>query len=302
MAIHPAIESMIKRYNCKTKMEYKSALKEIIQEIILLGLSRHGFFERAAFYGGSALRIAHKLDRFSEDLDFELRKKDLHFDISSFIKGIDEELLSFGLKLTTNKKKKINVNLHVESAFVKGNTLENLLLIEGIDNPSKGINKNDQICVKVEIDVNPPNYQSSTEIKYHNYPISFEYQILDLPSLFAGKLHAILCRNWRGDRVKGRDYYDFLWYHKHKIIPNLKYLEAKFLQTQKQAKIDAHVADKKLMSNVDLKKDLKQLLLERISKVNWQQAIQDVEPFVNDNFALKVWNSKFFSHIIEEMV
>ncbi len=280
MAFHPAIQEMLNRYKIQSKEDIKNALKEVIQEVALLGLARQNFFDKASFYGGTALRIAHRLDRFSEDLDFELLQTTKEFKLDNYLNGIDDELRSFGLNLKSEKKMKTTES-SVDSAFIKGNTLEHLLMIEGLEDPKSGINKNDIIKIKLEIDLNPPDIPSTSEIMVHEYPIFFSYRILDLQSLFAGKLHAVLCREWKGERVKGRDFYDFLWYMKKAVAPNLPYLESKLKQSGNLSE--------RLTREVLIKK-----LEEKFDKVNWEAAKNDVTPFIKDEFELSIWNNTFF--------
>src|SRR5438309_3791037 len=123
--MNPAILSMLDRYKCVTAQDYENALKEIIQEIALLGLWRAKFYEHAAFYGGSALRILYGLDRFSEDLDFTLLRPDKTFSLASYNQAIMDELRSFGFKVeVVTKTKKIVSN--IESAFIKADSKQQL--------------------------------------------------------------------------------------------------------------------------------------------------------------------------------
>ena len=150
-----AIFQMLKRYELNSINDYKNAIKEIIQEIALLGLWRSKFFEKAAFYGGTALRILYKLDRFSEDLDFSLLKSEKTFDLSKYEKAIKDELESFGFFAIVEKKKKTKQSA-IDSAFIKLNTIQHLLLI-GLP---KGLNKNfhlEQLMkIRLEVDTTPP--------------------------------------------------------------------------------------------------------------------------------------------------
>ena len=281
----PVIE-MLNRYNCETPEDHKNALKEIMQEVALLGLSRQNFFKKAAFYGGTALRIAHNLDRFSEDLDFTLVDPTIQFDLNSYLPGIQDEFSSLGLKLSCEQKVK-SVYTSIESAFLKSNTLQNLLLIEGLNNPASGTNRNEVIKIKLEIDTKPPLPTGEFETKTLFYPIPFSYKILTLPSLFSGKLHAILCRDYKSGRVKGRDFFDFIWYKSKKIEPDMDYLEGKLLDS-------GHWVGKKKFTEVDLS----QLLREKFEETNWELAKLDVEPFVRDRRALDVWSEDFFKSLI----
>jgi hypothetical protein len=289
MLIHPAITEMLKRYDLKVGDDYKNALKEIVQEIALLGLARQNFFDKAAFYGGTALRISHHLDRFSEDLDFEKLQDIKDIKLENYLQGIDDELKTFGLNLKSEKKIK-TLESSVDSAFIKGNTLEHLLMIVGIEDAANGINKNDLIKIKLEIDLDPPPIASNTEVLYHDYPIDFSYRLLDLSSLFAGKLHAVLCREWRGDRVKGRDFYDFTWYIKKNVLPNLSYLEAKLRQS-------GHWSNGVLTIPI-----LIDLLEKKFNVVKWESAKKDVLPFIKDPFTLKVWGPEFFNQLARKLL
>lgn len=287
--MNQAIKEMLERYECKSPSDYKNALKEIMQEIALLGLSRQKFFDKAAFYGGTALRISHGLNRFSEDMDFTLLEEDTSFDISKYLKGIEEEFITYGLKLNSKRIEK-SIENSVESAFLKANTLEHLLLIEGLENPASGTNKNELIKIKLEIDTFPPMPMGEYETKFLTLPIPFSYKILTLPSLFGGKLHALLCRKYKGERVKGRDYYDFIWYINKKVSPDLAYLKGKLCESQKWGRDDDFTLA-----------DLKALLSEKFDSTNWEQAKKDVAPFLKNNNELEIWSSEFFKSLTERL-
>jgi len=284
--MNQAILQMLEPYECKTPEEYKNALKEIVQEIALLGLYRQKFFDKAAFYGGTAIRIAHKISRFSENMDFTLLEKNQNFDLSIYLKGIEEEFINYGLTLTTQKNIK-TVETSIDSTFLKINTLEHLLMIEGLINPSSGTNKNELIKIKIEIDTNPSMPMGDVETLFLTLPIPFSYKVLDLSSLFAGKLHALLCREYRSGRVKGRDYYDFVWYKTKKISPNLSYLKGKLCES----------------GHWDTKKDfgtneLKTMLENKFETTDWISAKKDVIPFIKNPRELDVWSTAFFKSLI----
>src|SRR3989344_6607710 len=116
-----AIQKMLKKYDCKNEIEYQNALKEIIQEITLLGLWRAKFFEYAAFYGGTALRILYQLDRFSEDLDFSLLQANQNFSLTPYFSFIKQELQSYGFQIAVESIDKENKS-NVDSAFLKADT------------------------------------------------------------------------------------------------------------------------------------------------------------------------------------
>jgi hypothetical protein len=219
--MNKAILEMLEPYNCQTPMDYKNALKEIVQQIALLGLSRQGFFYKAAFYGGTALRIGHGLNRFSEDMDFTLLMPDPGFSLEKYLIGIEQELLSYELKFSAQKVNK-KINTPIESAFIKGNTLAILISIDNINLPAAGTHKNELLKIKIEIDTDPPEPSGMYETLFLTSPIPFSYNILQLTTLFAGKLHAIISREYPRGRIKGRDFYDFIWYMGKKISPDLQ--------------------------------------------------------------------------------
>ncbi|MDY4524141.1 MAG: nucleotidyl transferase AbiEii/AbiGii toxin family protein [Treponema sp.] len=277
------VQQMIEKYGCKNTAEYKNALKEVIQEVALCGLSRGGFFTKAAFYGGTALRIFYGLDRFSEDMDFSLIKKDENFSINSYFSYLSEELLSNGFELTVERKEK-SLHSDVQSAFIKGGTLVHLLKIVPSDSRILGISDTELIKIKFEIDTNPPDC-ASYETKYALLPSPYAVQMYDEPSLFAGKIHAVLCRAWQ-NRVKGRDFYDYLWYLARGTKVNLKHLQKRLEQTGKWNETET----------LSLKK-LKEMLCIRFSEINFENAKQDVLPFIKNPSKLDLWNKDFFSSV-----
>ena len=153
--MHSAIESMLEKYKPKSIDDHKNALKEIVQEIALLGLFRSGFFNKAAFYGGTALRIFYGLDRFSEDLDFSLLSPKSDFNLSRYTKYIQNELGAYGFEMTVDEKTK-SVDTAIKSAFIKGGTEIHLLKINSVKNPSKGVHGDEQYKIKVEVVTLPP--------------------------------------------------------------------------------------------------------------------------------------------------
>ena len=203
------IQQMINKYNPKTLEDKKHAIKEVLQEVVLAGLSKTNFFTHAAFYGGTALRIFYGMDRFSEDLDFSLLVADDTFDISEYFKPISDAVSSLGLNFEVLKKEK-TVNSNIDSAFIKGNTKETLITIYSSSSDSRLIIHNEKIIIKFEVDVNPPLY-AHTEIKFRLLPFPYQVRVYDASSLFAGKIHAVIARSWK-NRIKGRDLYDFVYY------------------------------------------------------------------------------------------
>lgn len=280
------IESMLEKYDCKSTADYRNALKEIAQEIALCGLSRGGFFNKAAFYGGTALRIFYGLDRFSEDMDFSLSEEDKVFDLSQYFSILEEELYSVGLEMTVESKAK-KQETPVQSAFLKGNTLKHLLKIIPAKNTPLQIPSNEILKIKFEVDTNPPKL-ANYETKYRLLPSPFAVKLYDKPSLFAGKLHALLCRGWK-NRVKGRDFYDFIWYVSNKTSVNLPHLQKRMEQT-------GHWNTDKILTIAKLKN----LLKERFHSVNFEDAKRDVQPFIANRSILNLWSADFFCAITDE--
>lgn len=270
--MNDAISVMLQKYKCKSVEEYEHALKEIIQEVALLGLWRAKFFEKAAFYGGTALRIFHGLDRFSEDLDFSLLRRISGFDLSHYCTAIRSELDSFGFNVVVSKKEK------------SAGTIQNLIMVETPAQLLKRIQGNRVIKVKLEVDVDPPG-GFQTESKYLLQPIPFSVVTFQLPDLFAGKMHAVLCREWK-TRVKGRDWYDFVWYVGRGVPLNLQHLQKRMAQTE-------HIARDEKLS----KARLLELLGARIEEVDFEAAKRDVEPMLKDPSSIKVWSKDFFLQV-----
>lgn len=281
------IERMLKNYNVKNLYDRKNAMKEIIQEIVLCGLSRAGFFKKAAFYGGTALRIFYGLDRFSEDLDFSLETADADFNLAEYFPVLEKEIRSFGLNvMIIEKEKSKESNIH--SAFLKGNTKEHLLLFYADEQIAGNVPPNETIKIKFEVDINPPGC-ASFEHKYRLLPVPYEVNMYDMPSLFAGKMHAVLCRAWQ-NRVKGRDFYDYIFYLSRGTAVNRRHLRERLIDSK-------YIADDKECS-LD---EIKRMLNERFDAVDFFQAKQDVEPFIHDISVLDIWSADFFKQITENL-
>ena len=141
------IEQMLKIYKVENIYDCKNAMKEIMQEIVLCGLARAGFFKKAAFYGGTALRIFYGLDRFSEDLDFSLEGTDPDFDLKEYFPILEKEVKSFGLNVTIAEKEKTK-DSDIRSACLKGNTKEHLLLFYADGKIAGSVNHNEAVKIK----------------------------------------------------------------------------------------------------------------------------------------------------------
>lgn len=284
--MNDAVHKMLDRYNCHSVDDYENAIKEIIQEIALLGLWRSKFFEKAAFYGGSALRILYGLDRFSEDLDFSLLSKNQHFSIADYCVAVEEELKSFGFAVIVEKKSKI-IRSQIDSAFIKAGIMQNMITVNTPNTLISKIHSKKIMKIKLEVDINPPE-GFNVEAKYLFLPIPFSVRTYTQPDIFAGKMHALLCRSWQ-NRVKGRDWYDLVWYIGRKTPVHLKHLECRMKQS------------KHLKRGILTKKLLRQMLEEKINTINFEQAKKDVEKLLKDSSPLMLWSKEYFKTICQEI-
>ena len=286
--MHEAIEQMLSKYKCERLEDSLNALREIMQQIALLGLWRSKFFEHAAFYGGTALRIHYGLDRFSEDLDFSLLTPDTEFDLQIYTNTLMKELSAFGFDVYVDSKIK-TVQGPVQSAFLKANTINQLLVIETAKPFIRQIPKNQLLKIKIEIDTDPPA-KFSTESKYLLMPVPFPVRVVKPEDLFAGKMHAVLCRKWK-NRVKGRDWYDLVWFITHHPHLHLIHLQKRMQQT-------GHWPLNDILSE----SDFRDLLKQRINGLDINLARKEAEPFVKNSETLSIWSHDFFNDIAKRIV
>lgn len=283
-----AVLDMVARYRPQTDRDYDMALKQVIQEIALLGLWRGKFFENAAFYGGTALRIFYGLDRFSEDLDFSLLKKKDDFRLSSYFSFLLNELESFGFEVDIQSQEKRTLS-DIDTAFIKAGTALHLIKI-GVPVQITGkIPASAAMKIKIEIDKDPP-LGFNTETKFALEPVPFSVRLFDPSSLFAGKMHAVLCRKWK-NRVKGRDWYDLVWFVRKGISLDLYHL-------QKRMEQSGHLETGTVLTPELFSK----IFAERITSVDFLQARQDVVPFIKDSSLLDLWSPDFFISVAEKIV
>jgi len=281
------ILNMLKQYNCKTDDDYTNALKQIIQQIALLGLWRAKFFEHAAFYGGTALRILYKLDRFSEDLDFSLLNENSAFSLNQYHRAMEEELAAFGFSVEISEKKK-NSQSAIDSAFLKANTKAHLLKIDAPSEIQSHYHRQASLKIKIEIDTEPP-MNFSTETKALLQPIPFWVKSYTLPDLFAGKISAALCRQWQ-QRVKGRDWYDLLWFIQNNTPVNLYHLETRL-------RCFNFYKEKDPLTKAKLIK----LLTNRIETLDVELAKKDIVKFIKHPNRLDGWSQALFLQAISEI-
>lgn len=279
------IKEWIEEYNPQNEEEILSALREIMQEITLAGLSRTDFFEKAAFYGGTALRIFFGLDRYSEDLDFSLLKPDADFSIEPYFKAILDEFKSLGLTVSIKEKKKTKQTT-IDSAFLKAETIWQEIVLEDIIQEI-GVRSNKTLKIKIEVDRQPPlNFKTEEKLLLH--PFSFYVKCFTKSSLFAGKVHALLFRKWKA-RVKGRDWYDLEWYVKKGIPLDVDH----FLTRAK----DTNDWQEELIST----EQILELLEAKIKSVSFSSIKEDVVRFIKYDDDLIIWSPEYFNDLIKKI-
>ena len=279
------MKEWIAEYNPQNEEETLAAMREIMQEIALAALSRTDFFKKAAFYGGTALRIFHGLDRYSEDLDFSLLETDPSFSLTPYFSAITYEFEALGIRVSIREKDK-RVKTPIESAFLKSETLWQELVLEDIV-VQHGISSNKSVKIKIEIDRVPP-LGFDTEEKLLVRPFSFYVNCFSLSSLFAGKIHALLFRKWK-NRVKGRDWYDMEWYIQKGIPLNIPHFLMRVSETNDWQ--EASISKEQILD----------LLKDKINFVSFDAVKDDVRKFIRNDEQLKIWNAKYFNDLIGKM-
>lgn len=266
--------TMLSAYDITTEQKKRNAIFEVNQQIILAGLYNGGFFEKAAFYGGTCLRIFHRLQRFSEDLDFSLLQPDENFDFTQYFQPIIDQFSMVGRSVEIKKKDKKSFG-KVESAFLKDNT----------DVYDISFQTDRSIKIKIEVDTLPPLH-FKTEQKLLILPFSFMTRCYTLPDLFAGKMHALVYRAWK-NRVKGRDWYDFEWYVRHGIPLDFDHLAERVLQFNHET-ID--------------RESFMILLKDKLASTNIEQVKKDVLPFIKHPEELNIWSNDYFLQLADMII
>ena len=266
-------EKMLSAYDQSTDTARRNAVYEVSQQIVLAGLADGGFFDKAAFYGGTCLRIFHGLNRFSEDMDFTLLKEDNSFHFEHYFQPIIDQFALVGRKVEIKKKEKKSFG-KVESAFLKDNT----------DVYDLSFQTEKSIRVKIEVDTIPP-LKFTTEQKLLLQPKSFMTRCVTLPDLFAGKMHALAFRVWK-NRIKGRDWYDFEWYVRNGIPLDWNHLQERIRQFNGQ--------------EMTLE-EFKTILRERLSGTDISRVKDDVLPFLNNPGELDIWSNDYFLLLANQM-
>lgn len=280
MTLHSIINERLKKYSASTMEAEENALKEILQEIILNALSEANFFQEAVFHGGSCLRIVYNLPRFSEDLDFILKQVNLNFRWAPYQQAIIDVCQQYGISPEIKDKSKAGAV--VQKMFIKDNSIGKILELSFKYYPQK------KLSIKLEIDINPP-LGSNTEMKFLDFPLDFPIEIQDLPSNFANKSHALLCRNYD----KGRDWYDFLWYVKQEIVPNFQLLSNAINQQGSWAGQQIQVTPQWYIEQ----------LAAKIKTINWEAAKKEISPFLQqrEKKTLKLWSIDFFMEKLNKL-
>lgn len=270
-------DQMMSRYPISTANDRINAQHEVMQEITLAALFRAGLFNHAAFYGGTCLRVFYGLERFSEDLDFSLLEPNTNFNLENYFDPIVDEFKTYGRDVVITKKER-KQDIRIESAFLKDNT--NIYNIAFRTEP--------QVKIKIEIDTNPPQ-GFSTDLKLLLLPFSFYVRTFSISDLFAGKMHALLFRQWK-TRVKGRDWYDFEWYVRNNILLNLSHLVKRTQQSE-------HIYSEGFTEN-----EFKTLLENKIQSLNFDLVRKDVSPFIKNQRQMDIWSQEYFLQLAEMIV
>ena len=267
-------EQMLEQHTVAGDNDRKNTLYEVMQQVVLSGLYRGGFFKEAAFYGGTCLRIFHGLRRYSEDMDFSLLEKNPDFTLETYFPAIIEEARLLGRTVTITKKDKRTFG-RVESAFLKDDT----------DVYNLTFQTEKTLKIKIEVDTNPP-LEFATEQKLLMLPFSFTTRCFTLPDLYAGKMHALTFRAWK-NRIKGRDWYDFEWYVRNRVALDFEHLKVRT----------------KEFNEIDLTKELfLELLKERISKADINAVKADVIPYIIDKRELDIWSNDYFLQLADMII
>ena len=286
--MNDAVRQMLARHRPNTPADHIRALREVLQELALLGLWRSKFYEHAAFYGGTALRVVHGLDRFSEDLDFSLLAPNPGFALARYLAALETELRAFGFDVRAHEKADAARRTAIHSAFLKTQTLRELVSIKTPDTITRGIHRDRVLTIRIEVDTDPPP-EFETDVRYVLSPIPFAVRVYALPDLFAGKMHALLCRRWK-TRVKGRDWYDLVWYVGHHPQLRLSHLEARM----------RHSRDWTGSASLT-RADLLDQLRTAIANLDVGQVRQEMDRYVRDTSSLTLWSREFFLQIAERI-
>ena len=276
------IQERLNSYDCKSEIEEEQAIREITQEVALAALGRTDFFKHAVFQGGTCLRIFYGLNRFSEDMDFILKEPDRSFELKPHVHALTDELTAYGYNIEVADRSKMDVT--VRKAFLKDDSIGKVLQL----NYGSQTGPLRKIRIKFEVDTNPPS-GSELEIKYHDFPFVSSVVVQDKPSLFAGKVHALLCRNY----IKGRDWYDFLWYTSQGVEINYQFLSSALNQQGtwrgQNVQVDLNWCRSRLENAIE--------------SMDWKATALDVRRFIRvaEQPSLGLWSKDLFLAQLEKL-
>lgn len=275
------IQKRLVEYKVVGAVEEENALKEIIQEIMLFSLWQAGFFDVAAFQGGTSLRILHGLPRFSEDMDFILLEPDMAFSWQPFLEDLAATCKEFGIE--PEALDKARMDQQVKKVLIKDTSIANQLNLSFMDDLNGR-----KLKIKLEIDCNPP-LGSGFEYAYLDFPVDFEVCHQDVESNFALKTHALLCRPY----LKGRDWYDFAWYIAQGVTPNLILLQNALIQYGPWKGQELEIDEGWLVNALE----------NKISSIDWKDAVNDVERFLKpvEHRSLSLWSERFFMNKLQNI-
>ena len=256
----------------KSSSDKYNAMREYLQAYVFKIMHNRNVFQSTAFVGGTALRFLYGLPRFSEDLDFSSHKNS-DGTFAELMNTIQQELILAGYQVHVD----YNETKTVQSAFVKFEGL----LYEAKLSPAKG----QKFSIKIEIDTNPPQGAVlTTQIVNKFFPIAF--LSYDLPSLLAGKIHALLSRKY----TKGRDYFDIAWYLSRfkTLSPNFRLLQNALTQTGYTKPIPTENDWRKYLSHV-------------VQKADWKIVHKDVDNFLENPADMDIFTKENVLKIIGEV-
>lgn len=276
------IQQRLASYQCRTEVEEQQAIREISQEVILAALGRHDFFKQALFQGGTCLRIFFGLNRFSEDMDFILRRPDPDFQLKGHLRHVTAELAAFGYNVEIVDKSKADATF--KKAFLKDSSLGKVIDLSHVDQTGPLA----IIRIKLEVDTNPPA-ASGAELHHLDFPFVSAVAVQDRPSLFAGKVHALLCR----DHIKGRDWYDFIWYTSQGIGVNYDFLTGAINQSGPWQ--GQNIIAGKPWTVAEIKR--------KIMSLDWEKTAEDVRRFVrvSEQPSIDLWSEELFLGQLEKL-
>jgi predicted nucleotidyltransferase component of viral defense system len=276
------LSARIRDYAPTNSVEQENVLQELMQHYVLSSLSRAGLFAEAMFHGGTCLRIVYGMNRFSEDLDFLLKRSDPDFRWQGYLDSVRKDCEREGIPFEVQDKSQAGTA--VQKAFLKTDSIGKIL---ELDLPFER-HQARKIRIKLEIDINPPSGSTFTT-SYITFPVTAPMTTQSLESGFALKLHALLCRSY----VKGRDWFDFVWYVARKTAPDQDLLSRALRQQGPWAGQPIAVTGHWVRETMEA----------TIRRIDWSAARDDVQRFLplREQEGLRAWSADFFLHHLARM-